>query len=45
VKRGLIGTGEVHMTSLWVTLGTIAVVGLLGIVFFSRAEATAMDAL
>ena len=44
VKRGLLGHQfQVHTSSMWVTLITIAVVGLGGLRFFSRSEATAVD--
>lgn len=45
VKSGLLGTPAAPSISLWVTLGTIAVVGGTGLVFFARAEAAALDSL
>lgn len=43
VRKAVLGRGEVTLTGLVVTLGTIAVVGSLGLIFFNRSEATSVD--
>jgi lipopolysaccharide transport system permease protein len=43
VRQAMFSTGEITVTGLSVSLGTIAVVGSLGLVFFSRYEAAALD--
>lgn len=45
VKFGILGTGSVPYTSLYITLGFIAVVGGLGLWFFGRTEDAAVDSL
>lgn len=45
VKGGVLGQGEASALALAVTLGTILVVGGLGLVFFGRSEARALDSL
>ncbi len=45
VKRGILGVGEVPITAMWVTFGTIVVLIVGGLVHFGRAEAAAVDSL
>jgi ABC-type polysaccharide/polyol phosphate export permease len=45
VKKGLLGVGEVPMLSLGTMLGTLAILGTLGLWFFVKSEAAALDSL
>lgn len=44
IQYGVLGVGSVPMTSLTVTLATVAVLGTLGSWFFLRSESAALDA-
>jgi len=43
VRRGLLGIGEIPTTSLLVTAGTLILFGAMGLRFFLRSEALALD--
>ncbi len=43
IRTALFGVGDVTSLAVGVTIGFVAVVGALGLVWFGRAEATALD--
>lgn len=45
VRYGFLGSGEVPLTALAVSVGTIVVIALGGLAYFSRSEALALDGL